>query len=78
MDARIKEVISQLGKQAAYQPSYILPPKKVTSRSRTVKVRPQNKPAVSVTPDATANNQSQSPYRYGRRKPPAMNERGLD
>ena len=69
LDQRTKDVLSQLGKQAAaadYQQSFILPPKKVTARSRTLKIRQGGKPAVSVTPDARTSPQAQDPHRYGR------------
>lgn len=54
----------QLGKEAAYRRSYILPPKRqVTSRSRTVRVQP-GRPVEE--PDGAAGS-AQQPYRYGRK-----------
>ena len=56
-----------LGKEAAYRRSYLLPPKKVTSHSRTIKLRTsKDKKESEKTMKSSAGN-VQPPHRYGRK-----------
>ena len=71
----VMELIGLLGKEAAYRPSRILPPKpkkkrrpkRRTSGSRTFKVRTKKDAKKSDKAAKTSAGNSQTPYRYGRK-----------
>jgi len=61
------DLMEYLGKEAAYRQSFLKPPKRRTSHSRTYKLRSSKQQKDEKKAKGTAAGNVQPPHRYGRK-----------